>query len=416
MPAPLGPGLGWMDSPHHHAWLATETGRLLDFYRFGAPDDARGGFWWLDDDGRPLTRQGKQLWINARMVHTFAIGALLGRPGCAPLVQHGLRYLLEGPLRDATHGGWMWAVDERDHVTDPSKQAYGHAFVLLAACSAASAGFDARSLLDDVTQIIDRHFWREADGLCVDTYDRAWSACEPYRGQNSNMHMTEALMAAAEATGDRRHVARAVRIAERLIRELTASNDWRLAEHYDPSWTIDRDYNREQPDALFRPYGSTIGHWLEWARLLLQLRSLAGEQMAWALDAARTLFERALVEGWDGDRSGFVYSVDWDGSPLNRDRYHWVIAEALGAAVYLYRATGEEAYGQWYRMFWDYADRYLIDHRRGGWRHQLDPANRPTSDAWEGKPDLYHALQATLFARLPPDRGLCLALASGAVR
>lgn len=328
----------------------------------------------------------------------------------------GLHYLQHGPLRDRVHGGWIWAVDQQDNATDSSKQNYGHAFVLLAACSAAHAGFDTATLLEDVVQIIDRYFWRDADGLCVDTYNRTWTECEAYRGQNSNMHMVEAFLAAAEATGEQRFVDRAVRVAERLIRQLTASNDWRLAEHYDASWTIARDYNRDQPNNLFRPYGSIIGHWLEWARLLLQLRAVAGERAAWALDAARTLFQRAIAEGWDADRSGFFFTVDWSGSALNRDRYHWVTAEAIGAAVYLYRTTGDEEYARWYRAFWDYADQYVVDHERGSWWHQLDPTNQPTHDPWEGKPDLYHALQATLFARTPVNRGIALALASGQAR
>jgi mannose/cellobiose epimerase-like protein (N-acyl-D-glucosamine 2-epimerase family) len=412
----LSPGPQWIDNRHHHAWLASETDRLLDFYRFTASDDERGGFWWLGDDRRPLRHHGKELWINARMVHAFAIGSLLGRPGCARLVEHGLRYLEHGPLRDAQHGGWMWAVDERDTLTDPTKQNYGHAFVLLAACTAAQAGYDARSVLQDVIGIIDEHFWQAADGLCVDTYDRTWSNCQAYRGQNSNMHMTEAFMAAAEVTGERRFLERAVRIAERLIGRLTAANDWRLAEHYDQYWNIDRDYNKDQPNTLFRPYGSTVGHWFEWAKLLLQLRSMGGDRTGWMADAARTLFDRGVAEAWDTENTGFVYSVDWDGSALNRDRYHWVIAEAIGAAVYLYRLSGSAHYARWYRAFWDHVDAHVIDHRHGSWFHQLDPANAPLSDPWEGKPDLYHALQATLYARAPADMGLGLALARGRVR
>jgi len=64
------PGLDWADSPHHHGWLTTEAHRLLAFYQYAAADTEHGGFWWLGDDGRPLTHRGKQLWINARMIHT----------------------------------------------------------------------------------------------------------------------------------------------------------------------------------------------------------------------------------------------------------------------------------------------------------------------------------------------------------
>ncbi len=56
----------------------------------------------------------------------------------------------------------------------------------------------------------------------------------------------------------------------------------------------------------------------------------------------------------------------------------------------------------------------LIDRRHGSWHHELTPANQPGRTTWAGKPDLYHALQATLFARLPLAAGLGAALAAGA--
>ena len=38
---------------------------------------------------------------------------------------------------------------------------------------------------------------------------------------------------------------------------------------------------------------------------------------------------------------------------------------------------------------------------RGSWHHELDTSNRPQASVWPGKPDLYHAVQATLIPRLP---------------
>ena len=83
------------------------------------------------------------------------------------------------------------------------------------------------------------------------------------------------------------------------------------------------------------------------------------------------------------------------------------------AAAALHRATGEEAYERWYRTLWDYAGRYLLDVRRGSWRHELDEHNRPSARTWQGKPDVYHALQATLVPRLPLAPGLAGALRLG---
>ena len=55
----------------------------------------------------------------------------------------------------------------------------------------------------------------------------------------------------------------------------------------------------------------------------------------------------------------------------------------------------------------------FLDHQLGSWRHELDPANRPSHTVWTGKPDTYHAFQATLFPRLPLTPTLPAALRDG---
>jgi len=74
---------------------------------------------------------------------------------------------------------------------------------------------------------------------------------------------------------------------------------------------------------------------------------------------------------------------------------------------------GEEAA---YRDWWRYAVAHLLDLDRGSWRHQLDRDNRPVATVWPGKPDLYHAVQATLIPRLPEAPGMAKALAEGRLR
>lgn len=400
-------GPNWIDSSHHHDWLRDQTDTLLDFYRRNATDRDGGGFWWLDERGAPTTEQGKPLWLTARLTHGFALGSLLGRPGYAPLVEHGLAALRSGPFRDREHSGWFWSIGAS---ADATKQAYGHAFVLLAASTVTFAGFEADALLDDALQLLLDRFWDEEAGMFVDTWDRGFVALDPYRGQNANMHLVEALLAAAEAKKDPSLVTTAERIADRLIREVAAARQWRLPEHFDADWRVDPRYNEDDPEHPFRPFGSSIGHELEWARLLLQLDAASARSQPWRLDAARSLFDRAITDGWDAEHTGFAYSTDADGRILNRDRYHWVICEAIGAAVALHRATGDARYAQWYRTFWEYAVEFLIDPAGNGWRHQLDERNLPRGGVWSGRPDLYHALQATLYARVPTGGSIAAGL------
>jgi mannose/cellobiose epimerase-like protein (N-acyl-D-glucosamine 2-epimerase family) len=190
---------------------------------------------------------------------------------------------------------------------------------------------------------------------------------------------------------------------------------WRVPEHYDEDWRPLVEYNAEHRDHPFRPYGFTVGHWLEWSRLLVSLEaSLAAsgdEAPAWLVDDAGALFRAAVRDGWAADgRPGFVYTIDLLGRPVVRARMHWVIAEGIAAAAALHRRTGDAYYESWYRTWWDHAATSFIDRDKGSWHHELSPENEPASTVWVGKPDVYHAYQATLFPQLPVARSAAACL------
>ena len=395
----------WGD-PAHLAWLEDHRTQLLDFY---APEVCRaeGGYHWIGNDGHAIPAQGQQLWIGARMLHVHALAHLLGREGAADIVCHGLAYYVDGPGHDDEHGGWFNAV--MPDGVDDRKELYGHAHVLLAGSSVAQAGFaEGERLAREASELIDRHYWVEADGAGLDSLDRTFANPDPYRGLNGNMHLTEAYLAAYEAFGDDVFLDRALRLARRLSGP-AASGEYRLVEHFDQGWTPVRDYNREVPNHPFRPYGSTVGHWLEWAKLDLQLYGTTGQE--WLLDAARTLVEGAFADGWH--EPGFVYTVDWDGTPVVDARFFWPMAEATGALHALVLATGEDRWQELYGRVWQQAQAHFVDHERGGWHSEVDGDGRPVLVTWDGKPDLYHVFQATLYPRLSLDQGLAAALTSG---
>jgi mannose/cellobiose epimerase-like protein (N-acyl-D-glucosamine 2-epimerase family) len=140
--------------------------------------------------------------------------------------------------------------------------------------------------------------------------------------------------------------------------------------------------------------------------------ALGADAPAWILDEAQQLFAAAASDGWAVDGApGFVYTTNWDGTPVARARMHWVAAEAIGAAAVLHRATGDATYADLSSTWWAYAQTYLID-PAGSWYHELSPDNRPTSGSWSGKPDVYHAVQVTLLPRLPLAPALSSAVAT----
>lgn len=381
--------------------LAAEAGRLVDVAARAV--EPTGGFGWLDDDLRRDPGQPVTTWITARMTHVFALAALEGRPGAAELVDHGIA-ALAGPLRDADNGGWYAAVPSGGLLAEGGrKDAYPHMFVVLAAASATVAGRPgAADLLGDVLGVVRERFWDDAEGLCVESWDRTWTELDDYRGANANMHAVEAFLAAADATGDGWWRLAALRIVERLVHGSARAHGWRLPEHYDAQWRPLMGYNVDAPADPFRPFGATIGHGLEWSRLLLHVEAALEAPPAWLREDSREMFAASVRDGWNVDEAdGFVYTVDWDGAPVVRERMHWVLAEGIAAAAALASATGEPSYAAAAAAWWQWAGAHLLDRERGSWHSELGPDNRPSATVWRGKPDIYHAFQATLVSRLP---------------
>jgi sulfoquinovose isomerase len=412
--APLGPR--FVARTAHRQWLLAQAQGLFTLFQRHSLNP-KGGFHTLADDGTPNPGTMRQLHETCRMVHCFAIAHQLGLPGAERFVDHGMRYLWTAH-RDPVHGGYFWGLDDTGPV-NPLKQAYGHAFVLLAASSAKVIGHpDADRLMEDVVGILKTRFWDQQAGATTEEYSRDWQALGSYRGQNSNMHLTEALMAAYEAFARPEFLQMAESIAGLFIDKHARAENWRVPEHYASDWQIDRNY---AGDPMFRPFGTTPGHALEWARLLVQLWSLGGQNKPWLLAAAQGLFAKTTAIGWDATTGGFYYTLDWEDRPNRPERYWWPCAEGIGAAAVLASVFPDDPlYELWYRRIWGFVDAHLIDHTHGGWFAELDADLARVSTVFHGKPDIYHALQACLIPLLPASgsitRGLAGAGASGLLK
>ena len=176
------------------------------------------------------------------------------------------------------------------------------------------------------------------------------------------------------------------------------------------------DYNPTIPTtvfALMAPRRATASNGHDWYCILKPRGSKPGcSTPNWLVTDAQRLFENACRHGWDVDGApGIVYTLDWGNRPVVRHRLHWTHAEASAAASALLKRTREEQYEDWYRRSGNSAKPISSTGADGSWHHELDPLNRPSADIWAGKPDLYHAWQATLMPGLPLAPSLARALA-----
>ena len=400
-----------IDTEENKKFLEDVRNGIFDFgHSFPSPD---GSSYWLDTDGTPCYDKPRETFITCRMAHVYSMGTFLGHEGSAELAAKAITGLREGPLHDSENGGWHNKIDSEGKPL-PDKLCYAHAFVMLAGTSGLLAGIEgSRELLEEGMETYDKYYWNEEEGLSCDIWNTEFTVKDEYRGLNANMHTVEAFLAVADTLAREDYRKRAGRIIDHVV-EWGAKNNWRLPEHYKSDWTIDLDFHKDTPDDPFKPYGATPGHGCEWARLISQwaLSTFKTKEAAQKyITVSENLFLRAAEDAWNVDGApGMVYTTDFEGKPIVRERMHWVLAEAIDTAGMLYRITGKDIYADYYAQFMEYLDKYMLDHTYGNWYHQMDENNKVMGTVWPGKMDLYHAMQATLIPYYPSDKSICLAV------
>ena len=375
------------------AFLQTHVAQTLAFYQGHARDPEGGFFHYLKDDGTVYNRSHRHLvsatrWVfNACMAwqHT---GQAIWREWALHALAHVDRFHVQaGPLR----GLHVWTL--QDGVVDDDRiMAYGQAFVLLARSHAHAVGLCSADAVAEAFDRMSDVFYSASDQAYADECD-AWGTLSDYRGQNANMHMCEACLAAHASTGQARYLQRAQILLERFAYALAAEAGGLVWEHYRSDWSVDWDYNRDTPGDIFKPRGFQTGHQPEWAKLLLIAHHMAPD--ARHVQRAIDLQEAAWRLGWDRQNGGLIYGFGPDQQPCDNDKYFWVQAESLASAWRLWRVTGNETFRKQYHQLWAWSWQHLIDHTHGAWYRIVGADGRKLEDTKSpaGKVD-YHTLGA----------------------
>ena len=324
-----------------------------------------GGFYGCFlDDGTCFDPDSRQLVGSARYTFNYATAYRhYGHSKDLEWAEWGLDFLTKHHKKP--NGSYAWLL-EKGVVTDTRVMAYGHAFVILAAAACHRIGIpSALQTLNQTFDFMETYFWDGSAGAYFDERNETLEQLSPYRGQNANMHMCEALLAAWQATNDIRFLDRAEQLANLFAFDLAAQSNGQIWEHYDADWNVDMTYNINFPNDRYKPWGFQPGHQLEWSKLLMILNGERANKK-WLLKA-QSLYEAAMTTGWDEGFGGIVYGVAPDGRYCSTNKYFWVQAEGFAAAWRLYKATGDAKYLNDYRRIWRWSWDKMIDHIHGEW-------------------------------------------------
>ncbi|MDR0831632.1 MAG: AGE family epimerase/isomerase, partial [Bacillales bacterium] len=306
---------------------------------------------WLNIDGSRNLTKGSETWITARMLHIYCLAKMANiEITNLDKVIETIENSLANKLFDKVNDGWFSKIDNCR--ASDRKESYQHAFVLLAYATYATTynSLIAKEKLDHALKIFLNKFYDKEYGLFSDSFSNDWQNKDTYRGLNANMHAVEALLAVFDITNDYKILKIVERIIDFVI-DLLKDNNFLLVEHFSENWQPLKDYNIENKADQFKPYGATIGHSFEWSRLFIQFvytakGLISSEKRTNILEKALKLFDKAEKVGWD---KGYVYTVDFLGTPIIKERMHWVLCEALNASKAFYLITKEHKYFEIYK-------------------------------------------------------------------
>ncbi|MEX3669031.1 AGE family epimerase/isomerase [Paraburkholderia phenoliruptrix] len=261
----------------------------------------------LDEDHRPVPPQRYRAMACARQLFVFS------QAGDAAHA-HVLFDSLTRKFRDTQRGGWFYSVDAQGVPLDTTKDLYTHAFVVFACAEYARrcGSQDALEIVYGTSELIQAKFDAD-DDLLNAALTADFSEVTGLPAQNPLMHLTEAWLAAREATDDHAFDVQLRRVAGAVSRHFVHARSGCIAE-----FPLGMQGNRLEP-----------GHQFEWFWLVNQARPLfEGSGLTETVSRA---FSFAQRNGVDHRTGGVCASLDDEGRIQDATQRIWAQTEYLRA-------------------------------------------------------------------------------------
>lgn len=324
-----------------------------------------------------IVTQSRTMWLFARMA----------RAGFDPVknitaAELGFQFLKE-KMWDTEHGGFFWEVDRTGNtIIKPNKHLYGQSFALYGLCELylASHQQEALDLALELFALLERHAHDPDNGGYHESFNSDWTAKDAhensymgvpssYKLMNTHLHLLESitcLYRAAPSATIRERLAELVTIQSNTV----VRHDFGVCtDKYTSDWTpiLSDGYDRV-----------SYGHDLENIWLLMDARQALQLSQSPLDSLYKTLFASSMRYGYDNQNGGFYDSGKLEQLADRKDKVWWVQSEAIVAALYLYRLTGDEEYRKVFEQTYRWIETKQLDKQRGEWFSSIKPDGTPS--------------------------------------
>ncbi|MDO9417817.1 AGE family epimerase/isomerase [Pararhizobium sp.] len=351
---------------------------VLPVWASTAFDETAGQFMeGLQLDGAPDPSGIVRTRTAARQIYVFAQAAVLGvaPQGALDKAETAFANLRKVAWVDGPAPGYARALHyPTAKITDPERDLYDHACVLLALAWLSKAAGKARyqSYIDEIIAAMDLTLAAPAGGWAEDGAGRL------PRRQNPHMHYLEACLALWETGHGEAYAARAGQLLVLFQTRFFDEETGALREFFGPGWETEEAYGSHRLEP---------GHMAEWVWLLRRYTILSGNDQS---TAGARLLEAAVRIGRSGETSFLVDEVLISGEPSKASRRLWPQAELLKALVVEGHAQDRADYRtDAERMIAALFETYLAETPAGTWRDCFDGDGQPIATSIPAS-SLYH--------------------------
>jgi mannose-6-phosphate isomerase len=371
------------------------TGTVLPYWATVGYDAVAGLFQErLLPDGQPDAGAVRRVRVQARQIYVYAHAAVIGwYPEGAALALGAYDRLVEVAHEPDGRRGFVHSVTPEGQVVSPLRDAYDHAFLVLAFAWLLRATGEARiqAMLDAVLGFVDAEM-TAPDGSLLESVPPSLP-----RRQNPQMHWYEAMLALMEA-GVSNAAERAMRHRRLFETRLYDAATRSLGEYFTDDWTPAPGIE----GAILEP-----GHHAEWAWLLRRHEALAGLPRS---PVASALLAEAMR--WTALGSGLLVDEVLRGGGVHRStRRTWLQTELAKAWLSEVEIGTAGAAEQARRALTGLDRHFLRRPIEAGWLDRIDERGQPLPGLIPASA-LYHVFLAAAEAeRLLGGRGSGRALA-----
>ena len=253
---------------------------------------------------------------QARITYVYCIAHHLNWSTDARARVDALQEFVDANCRQNDGAGYVRTLSTSLAGRDTTRDLYDHACFLLADAWKHRAFGDEAALHNahDIVDMLDARLGHRNGGWQEGDYDYE------HRRQNPHMHLFEAFLALADATGDDYWLLRARQVYALFTKHFFAADSGVLLEFFDETW---------QPAPGDAGHFAEPGHMMEWVWLLRWYEYLSGEATGTYAD---TLFANALGTGQS--KNGLLFDqIRSDHTVTTKTKRLWPMTELIKAGV-----------------------------------------------------------------------------------